>query len=160
MSTTCDPCEEKGLKCASGACDCPCHGDVARDAGRPMRIVVTGSRHARLAHCDVITHHLRGFPRRTIVAHGAADGVDCLAGHAAAYHGYRVERWPVDWNAARRILGDRWRLAGPLRNGWMLHAAPTDLVLALPMPGSKGTRDMIRQATAAGVPVRVVWLAS
>ena len=124
----------------------------------PLRIIVTGSRHARNAHGDAILYWLRGFPAGTVVVHGGADGVDTLAGHAARYHGYRVEEWPMDWQAARRILGPRWKLAGPLRNAWMLHAAPTDLVLAFPLPGSKGTWDMIRQAHNAGVPVRVVEL--
>ena len=128
------------------------------EAMPPARIIVCGSRHARRSHSVTIQHNMAGFPRGSIITHGWADGVDSLADGLANYLGYRVERWPVDWTAARRILGERWRLAGPLRNAWMFHAAPTDLVLAFPMPGSKGTRDMIKQARAAGVPVRVVEL--
>jgi hypothetical protein len=127
-------------------------------ATKPMRIIVTGSRNARNTHGYAIWLHLRGFPSSTVIVHGGADGVDTLADHAARHLGYRVERWPVDWHAARRILGPRWKLAGPLRNAWMLHAAPTDLVLAFPLPGSKGTRDMIKQATVASITVRVVEL--
>lgn len=40
--------------------------------------------------------------------------------------------------------------AGPIRNGWMLLYGP-ELVVAF--PGGKGTKDMKRQAEAAGVVV-------
>lgn len=123
-----------------------------------MRVIVTGSRHANLSHVAAIQREIRSLPDGATIVHGGAHGVDTLAGQVATVYNHAVERWSVDWNAARRVLGERWRMAGPLRNAWMLHAAPTDLVLAFPMPGSKGTVDMIRQARAAGVPVRVVEL--
>lgn len=38
--------------------------------------------------------------------------------------------------------------AGSKRNGWMLRYGSPDLVLAFPMPDSRGTWDMVRKAEA------------
>ena len=51
---TCDPCNDSGLKCVSGACDCPCHGDRALREGRLYRAVISGSRHVTLNHYPII----------------------------------------------------------------------------------------------------------
>jgi hypothetical protein len=52
----------------------------------------------------------------------------------------------ADWRKHRRA-------AGPLRNARMLACSP-ELVVAF--PGGHGTKDMIRQARKAGVPVLIV----
>ncbi|HET6481332.1 MAG TPA: hypothetical protein VN756_12820 [Solirubrobacterales bacterium] len=41
--------------------------------------------------------------------------------------------------------------AGGLRNGWMLRYGSPDLLLAFPMPDSRGTWNAVRQATDLGV---------
>src|SRR5688500_7399572 len=76
-------------------------------------------------------------------------GADKLAEDYAHEHGWTVEAYPVD----HRVDG-LWPGAGPRRNGRMLRNGRPDLVVAF--PGGRGTADMIRQAEAAGVPVREV----
>lgn len=44
--------------------------------------------------------------------------------------------------------------AGPIRNGWMLKFIKVDLVIAF--DGDNGTKDMIRRAKKANIPVHVV----
>lgn len=46
------------------------------------------------------------------------------------------------------------RTAGPIRNQIMIEKG-ADLVIAFPSETSKGTRDMIKRAEAAGIPVEV-----
>lgn len=75
--------------------------------------------------------------------HGAGVGADSLAGSWAMQRCVICIAWPADWIKHGNA-------AGPIRNGEMLHAEP-QLVIAL--PGGDGTRDMIRQAERAGVPV-------
>jgi hypothetical protein len=82
----------------------------------------------------------------TAVMQGGARGVDTFAREWAASRG--IEHWVCkpDWD--KHGLS-----AGPIRNARMLEWKP-DLVIAF--PGRRGTADMIRQAEAAGVPVRRV----
>jgi hypothetical protein len=80
-----------------------------------------------------------------LVIHGAARGADRMAGEWAATAGVPVAEFPADWRRYRRG-------AGPVRNRQMLVEGRPDLVLAF--PGKSGTENMVRQATAAGVPVR------
>lgn len=50
------------------------------------------------------------------------------------------------------------RAAGPMRNDWMLKWGRPDYVLAFHpyLPGSRGTKNMCKQAREWGIPVRVV----
>lgn len=81
--------------------------------------------------------------------HGSACGADACAnawGMAKRAFGASVgiHRWSADW----RKLGPA---AGPARNQRMLAEGRPHLVVAF--PGGRGTADMVRRATAAGVPV-------
>jgi hypothetical protein len=81
------------------------------------------------------------------VIHGAAEGVDTIAGQWAICNRVRVSAYPADW-------GNDGLAAGPKRNQRMLELHPDiGLVLAFPLKWSIGTRDMMRRARLRGVPV-------
>lgn len=114
-----------------------------------MRVLVCGSRDCTdhvfvnrnlidlgIRHCDFIIH-------------GGARGVDTLAGLFAKFFGMNVQSYPAKW-------GEHGKAAGPIRNKQMLDEGKPDLVIAFLAPGSRGTKNMIDQATKAGVPVKVI----
>lgn len=110
-----------------------------------MRVIVCGGRtYADAAHVDTVLAGLR--PPVSLVRHGAARGADALADAWARAKGIALDPMPADWDK----LG---RLAGPSRNAAMA-ARGADLCVAF--PGGKGTRDMIRKAYEAGIPVLLV----
>ncbi len=82
-------------------------------------------------------------PTPTLLLHGAAAGADTLAAQVAEELGIPTEAYPADWDKFGRT-------AGPRRNEEMISRKP-DLLLAF--PGATGTRNMTRQAIAAGIPV-------
>ncbi len=69
-----------------------------------------------------------------------------------------------EWAKSREIpyygVPARWRVygrgAGPIRNGWMLKETSPDLVMAFhhDIENSKGTKDMMAKADAAGYDVK------
>lgn len=64
--------------------------------------------------------------------------------------GYETMDFPADWDKYGRS-------AGPIRNGEMLKQGKPDLVVAFhdDIENSKETKDMVRQAREAGIPVEV-----
>lgn len=82
-----------------------------------------------------------------VIVHGGAKGADRIADDLAWDYGFRTVVYAADWKTHGKA-------AGPIRNQQMLDAG-ADLVLAFPLPGSKGTLDMIHRAKRAGVDVRV-----
>jgi len=85
---------------------------------------------------------------------GSIVGADYLASvwaKANKSEGVTHEPHPAEW----ALYGDA---AGPLRNTEMLKAGKPDLVLAFHdnIEDSKGTKDMVTKAKAAGVPVYLV----
>ena len=118
-----------------------------------MRILVTGSRN--WTDREAIEEALTGIvapdytSRGAVLIHGAARGADRIAHELAReWEGWTVDAYPADW----KKHGNR---AGPIRNSEMLGAYP-DICLAFPLPGSKGTWDMVRKASAAGIEVRIM----
>lgn len=128
-----------------------------------VRILVTGSRHwtdpdpVRDALMTALAEYSSiGRPR---LVHGAAPGLDQLAD--------RLWRDLATWLRSSGVDGldtpeqhpALWardgRAAGPLRNQRMVDAGAV-VCLAFPIGASRGTRDCIRRAEAAGIPVRVV----
>jgi hypothetical protein len=113
-----------------------------------MRVLVCGGREyedrKRLRTALSQMHAETPF---SVVIAGGAPGADRLAEEWARHNGLPTIRMEANWTRYGRR-------AGPIRNGWMLtHAAP-DLVVAF--PGGNGTADMVRQASAAGVPVKTI----
>lgn len=117
-----------------------------------ISVIVSGSRDWPSRDQAVIFQaltKLREENRMMLLVHGACPtGVDALADFWARANGFPCARMPAWFDA----LGLK---AGPMRNRWMLDAFPGACVLAFPLPGSKGTRDMITQARTLG---RTVWV--
>ena len=87
-------------------------------------------------------------PRPVRVVHGGCPtGADAIAADIASRYGCEVESHPADW-------GKHGKAAGPIRNQEMVGAG-ADLCLAFMLPESRGTRDCVRRARAAGIPVLV-----
>jgi hypothetical protein len=80
--------------------------------------------------------------------HGRARGLDLIASIIADSWDWDVEAFPADWDKHGKA-------AGPIRNSAMLEHGKPDICLAFPLPGSKGTWDMVRKANAAGLEVRI-----
>jgi hypothetical protein len=117
-----------------------------------MRILITGDRHWR---CDelaeqVLNRLLARYGPDLVVVHGGAPGVDQAFNVAGSELGLTVEPHLADW----RGLGN---VAAPMRNREMVEAG-ADLCIALhrTLETSKGTKDCIRQALAAGIPVYLI----
>lgn len=99
----------------------------------------------------------------TTIIEGEAKGADTLARHYAEEHNIDVIPFPVQWDKHGKS-------AGPIRNRQMLVEGKPELVVAFLGPVaiaeftsglsdskySRGTKNMIDQATKAGVPVHVV----
>jgi hypothetical protein len=118
-----------------------------------MRVLICGDRHWN-AHRP-IAELLSQFPADTVVIHGGAAGADSIAGFAARDQGLAVVAFPADWTTYGRA-------AGPIRNARMLNEGQPDEVHAFHnnIEKSRGTKDMVRQAREAGVPVTIHTLAS
>lgn len=115
-----------------------------------MRVIICGGRDYTLTDNDMAWLDTLGI---THVRHGGARGADQHADRWATSRGIPVSTFPADWRAGHS--------AGPRRNAEMLddllrdgwrHEPPGRLVV-IAFPGGRGTADMVRQATLAGVPV-------
>lgn len=111
-----------------------------------MRVLVCGSRHYEdYAHLRSV---LSGLGISTIIE-GGARGADRMARRYGEESGIPVRTFPAQWD----VYGKR---AGPIRNAQMLSEGCPEQVVAFRGPNSRGTQNMIDQATKAGVPVHVV----
>ena len=117
-----------------------------------MRILITGDRHWR---CDelaeqVLNRLLGRYGPETVIVHGGAPGVDQSFALACRELGITAEPHLADWKG----LGN---VTGPARNREMVQAG-ADLCVALhrTLETSRGTKDCIRQALAAGIPVYLI----
>lgn len=120
-----------------------------------MRVIVTGDRNW---YCpDLADRIIAGLVAKhadeVVIMEGGAGGVDRAFAEATDRHPVGHESYPVspdDW----RRLGKR---AGPLRNGHMIMLG-ADLCIAVHpnILESKGTKDCVLQAAAAGIPVVLV----
>ena len=88
----------------------------------------------------------------TLIIEGEAKGADTLAREWAEMRDIPVLKFPADWKKYGRA-------AGPIRNKQMLDEGKPDLVMAFPSNGlknSKGTKNMVEQARAAGITTIVI----
>jgi YspA, cpYpsA-related SLOG family len=117
-----------------------------------MRILITGERHwtCREVAETVLNRLVARYGPNLVVIHGGACGVDQSFQVACETMGVAVEPHLADWKG----LGN---VAGPARNQEMVQAG-ADLCIALhrSLASSKGTKDCIRQALAAGIPVYLI----
>jgi len=114
-----------------------------------MRVLCCGDRNWKRK--DVIRRELEKLPKGTIIIEGECRGADLLSKAVALELGFKVERFPAEWE----LYG---RAAGPIRNQQMLDEGKPDLVLAFhsEIEKSRGTEDMIRRAEREGIPVRLI----
>lgn len=96
--------------------------------------------------CQNLERLFLEFGDSLVVVTGGATGADFIANTWARHRNVRRAVVRPDWSKGRK--------AGPLRNAEMLRRFKPVLVVAF--PGGKGTADMVRQAQAAGVPVREI----
>jgi hypothetical protein len=147
---------------------------------QPLRILVTGWRHWPATRTYVIEEALdaaRGgvlpcartpkdptatlafvsrpdwYNRPVIVRHGMCPygGADLWADQWAVRYGHLADRHPAE------KFHPQMRIAGPLRNSWMVeHGPKPDVCLAFPGPNSSGTWDCVRKAARHGIETVVI----
>lgn len=115
-----------------------------------MKVLVCGSRH--FDQYQLLSSTLDAIKPLSIIE-GEARGADEMAAVYAEHNGIPVERYPANWELHGKA-------AGPIRNTQMLKEGKPDLVVAFLAPDSRGTRNMIDQATKAGIPVKIVEIAN
>ena len=116
------------------------------------RVIVCGSR--SWSDVAAIWDRLDALKRPVIIVHGGCHGADMAARgwvQTLIYCGVRG----VSEIAFLANWQSHGRKAGPLRNQAMADAG-ADLCIAFWDGSSRGTRDMIRRAEAAGIPVEIV----
>jgi hypothetical protein len=117
-----------------------------------MRVLVCGGRDFNdIEYLDSVLNAYHEFYRFDCLIHGGAYGADNLAGYWAQDNEISVKIYPADWNTYGRF-------AGPIRNRQMLVEGKPNLVIAF--LGGKGTENMIKQATDAGITVHRISAAS
>ena len=111
-----------------------------------MRVLVCGSRHFQ--NYELLKETLNAYSITSII-HGCARGGDTLAGQYGREMGIPISEFPAQWDT----FGRR---AGSIRNAQMLREGRPEMVVAFRGPNSRGTQNMIDQATKAGVEVRII----
>ena len=96
--------------------------------------------------CDAILSNKRDDSNIVIVS-GTARGADRLGERYARERGYRIERYPADWDRDGNS-------AGPIRNAKMADNA--NALIAFWDGRSRGTKNMIDTAKAKGLMVRTI----
>jgi len=118
-----------------------------------VKVLVCGDRHWH--DPEIVWTVLDGVeatraPRSLTVVEGGATGADQAAREWTGWMS-KHETYPADWDK----YGKR---AGPIRNQRMLDEAKPHMVVAFhnDLAASKGTKDMVQRAKAAGIPVYLV----
>lgn len=115
-----------------------------------LRVLICGSRDWQ--DVEAIRRFMRSLPPGTLLIEGGAHGADFIAKFLARQMGNisEVKEFPADWERYGRA-------AGAIRNGQMLVKGKPHLVVAFheDLNRSKGTKDMVAKARAAGVRVLV-----
>ena len=117
-----------------------------------MRILVCGSRYFNdyeLLKKEILNALPIGDYIDTVIISGNARGADTLGEKLAKDMQWECEKYPADWKTYGRS-------AGIIRNAQMLRDGKPNMVIAFRGPNSRGTQNMIDQATKAGVKVLVV----
>lgn len=100
-----------------------------------------------------IKRELEQLSRNTIIVHGACRGADSLAGYLARKLGFKnIKEYPADWKQYGKA-------AGHIRNRLMLKENP-DIITVFAfhehIEKSKGTKDMLAVAEAAGIECKLI----
>ena len=81
-----------------------------------------------------------------VIVSGGARGADAIGERYATENGFKIEKYPADWQTYGRC-------AGPIRNRQM--AEICDYVICFWDQKSKGTKSMINYAHKCGKPVKI-----
>ena len=113
-----------------------------------MRVLICGDRN--WIDEETIEEYIRTLPSMSVIIQGKCRGADMIARRLAQKHGHSVMDFPAEWSKHGRA-------AGPIRNRKMLVEGKPNLVVAFhdSLAESRGTRNMIGQARAHGVPVKL-----
>jgi hypothetical protein len=117
-------------------------------AGRsypPKKVLICGSRfwNRPLWIRFIVGQLKRQYGDNTVIIHGAAKGVDRIAGQAAKEMDLEVREYPADWSKGR--------YAGFVRNEKMHDTEKPDLVIAI--GNGRGTDGMCKYASSHGTEV-------
>jgi len=112
------------------------------------RVLVCGDRD--WTDTRLVREALHGLPVGTILINGGARGADQIAQAVGRALGF----WVVTYEPSSKM----WPAAGNIRNGWMLDEGKPQAVIAFhdDLSMSRGTKDMVGKARAAGLPVRLI----
>jgi YspA, cpYpsA-related SLOG family len=117
-----------------------------------MRILIAGDRHWNCTDLAerVVNRLIARYGYDFVVIHGGACGVDEAFAEACRHLAIKAEPHVADW----RGLGN---IAGPARKREMVQSG-ADVCIALhrTLAQSKATKDCVRQALAAGIPVYLI----
>lgn len=112
-----------------------------------MRVLVCGDRHWKdYGYIFDRLDDMSLYYNITEIIEGCARGADRFAEHWAAGKEMPIQHFPADWNRYGKA-------AGIIRNQQMLDEGKPDMVVAFhtALMQSKGTKDMVQRARAAGI---------
>ena len=111
-----------------------------------QRILICGDRNWTDYH---MIANIVLWKKPTLIIEGGARGADSCAREAAQAHNIPYLEFRAKWE-------DHGKAAGPIRNQQMITEGKPDLVIAFhdDLENSKGTKDMIRRAKKAKIPVQ------
>lgn len=120
-----------------------------------FRVIIAGTRDfdnytLLCEYADKMLANRKEAGYNIIIVSGCATGADTLGEQYAEARGYQVERYPAQWRDAN---GRYDKGAGVKRNALMADNA--DALLAYWDGKSRGTKNMIQEATKRGLLVRI-----
>jgi hypothetical protein len=118
------------------------------NTGGKMRLLICGSRH--WTNQELISITIDKF-KPDIIIEGEGRGADIIARKIGQAKHITIWQYPANW----QLYG---RSAGPIRNTQMLDEGKPDLIVAFhnDIKHSKGTADMIKQATERKIKTLIV----
>lgn len=119
-----------------------------------MNLICAGSRDLSFSeHAAFVRDALRYWTavhwRPTAILCGCATGADALGAYFGKKAGVEVREFPADWTRGGAVKFDPRQ--GPIRNGQMVKEA--DGLAVIRFTWSDGSADVLKQATAKGIPV-------
>lgn len=114
-----------------------------------IRVLICGDRN--WSNLKIIEDFILTLPKDTEIIEGECRGADKKSRYVAEKHGYTVIPVPAEWSKYGNA-------AGPIRNQNMIDKYKPNLVIAFHnnLESSKGTKDMVKRAEKAGIPVKLV----
>jgi len=111
-----------------------------------MKVIIAGSRTITDRKLVEVAIKASGFTITEVVC-GMARGVDTVGFNWAKDNNIPVKEFPANWNKYGRS-------AGPIRNKEMADYA--EALIAVMVPGSRGTKNMVETATKLGLKVHLM----